>query len=175
MNRIECATKDPHTNGAAPGPEPQTRYGARHHRSASQTKAMLLVAYLRSLGRRPVPPEMDRLLAPMIRRSGNRAASRVHAVVGDGSMGVPEDAPYDGILVGAAAPEVPEPLVEQLVPLVEDHRYAAFVRSFSASRRNTRAGDAAQDVSGAYNAAFNSILRTGKRTSRVIDPPVVVT
>ena len=37
--------------------------------------------------------------------------------------------------------------------------------------RNQRAGDAAPDVSGAYNAAFNSILKTGKRTSRVIDPP----
>jgi hypothetical protein len=31
--------------------------------------------------------------------------------------------------------------------------------------------DSLQDVSGAYNAAFNSILKTGKRTSLVIDPP----
>jgi hypothetical protein len=38
--------------------------------------------------------------------------------------------------------------------------------------RNTRAGaGTTQDVEGAYNAAFNSILRTGKRTSRIIDPP----
>jgi hypothetical protein len=29
----------------------------------------------------------------------------------------------------------------------------------------------AQDVSGAYNAVFNSVLKTGKRTSMVIDPP----
>lgn len=36
--------------------------------------------------------------------------------------------------------------------------------------RNTRATGAV-DVSGAYNAVFNSILRTGKRTSLVIDPP----
>ena len=27
------------------------------------------------------------------------------------------------------------------------------------------------DVSGAYNAVFNSVLRTGKRTSMIIDPP----
>jgi len=34
--------------------------------------------------------------------------------VGDGSLGVPEQAPYDGILVTAAAPDVPEPLLDQL-------------------------------------------------------------
>ena len=62
------------------------RHGARHHRSASQTKAMLLVAYLRRLGPRPVPRAMHRLLAPMVRRSGNRAASRVHAAVGDAGL-----------------------------------------------------------------------------------------
>ncbi len=37
---------------------------------------------------------------------------RVH--VGDGSRGLPEHAPYDAILVTAAAPEVPPPLPEQL-------------------------------------------------------------
>ena len=37
--------------------------------------------------------------------------------------------------------------------------------------RNARAADKAQDVSGAYNAVFNSILKTGKRTSMIIDPP----
>ncbi len=36
--------------------------------------------------------------------------------------------------------------------------------------RNARSAGA-QDVSGAYNAVFNSVLRTGKRTSMIIDPP----
>ena len=35
-------------------------------------------------------------------------------VVGDGSAGLPEHAPYDAILVAAAFPQVPAPLVEQL-------------------------------------------------------------
>jgi protein-L-isoaspartate(D-aspartate) O-methyltransferase len=35
-------------------------------------------------------------------------------VVGDGSEGLPEHAPYDGILISAAFPRVPEPLIEQL-------------------------------------------------------------
>jgi protein-L-isoaspartate(D-aspartate) O-methyltransferase len=34
--------------------------------------------------------------------------------VADGSLGFPEKAPYDGILVAAAAPRIPEALLEQL-------------------------------------------------------------
>jgi protein-L-isoaspartate(D-aspartate) O-methyltransferase len=36
-------------------------------------------------------------------------------VVGDGTLGFAEHAPYDAIIVAAAFPEVPAPLVEQLV------------------------------------------------------------
>lgn len=35
--------------------------------------------------------------------------------IGDGSVGVPEMAPFDAILVSAAFPEVPDPLAQQLV------------------------------------------------------------
>ena len=35
-------------------------------------------------------------------------------VFGDGYKGLPEDAPFDGILVTAGAPEVPKPLLDQL-------------------------------------------------------------
>jgi protein-L-isoaspartate(D-aspartate) O-methyltransferase len=37
-----------------------------------------------------------------------------HVVVGDGSLGLADHAPYDAILVAAAFPEVPGPLIEQL-------------------------------------------------------------
>jgi protein-L-isoaspartate(D-aspartate) O-methyltransferase len=40
--------------------------------------------------------------------------TNVHVHVGDGSLGWPENAPYDGILVAAAGPTVPPPLLEQL-------------------------------------------------------------
>ena len=39
---------------------------------------------------------------------------RVDVRVGDGTLGVPERAPYDGIVVAAAAPAVPDALYEQL-------------------------------------------------------------
>jgi protein-L-isoaspartate(D-aspartate) O-methyltransferase len=38
----------------------------------------------------------------------------VTVVVGDGTLGVPEHAPYQAIVVAAASPRVPGPLVEQL-------------------------------------------------------------
>lgn len=41
-------------------------------------------------------------------------ASNVHFLVGDGSLGWPEHAPYDAILVTCAAPAVPQPLLDQL-------------------------------------------------------------
>jgi protein-L-isoaspartate(D-aspartate) O-methyltransferase len=36
--------------------------------------------------------------------------------VGDGTLGWPPDAPYDGILITAGGPRIPEPLKEQLAP-----------------------------------------------------------
>lgn len=38
----------------------------------------------------------------------------VHVVIGDGSRGLPEYAQFDAILVTAAAPQVPRPLLQQL-------------------------------------------------------------
>jgi len=40
--------------------------------------------------------------------------TNVQVVVGDGSLGYPEEAPYDRISVTCGAPRVPNPLVEQL-------------------------------------------------------------
>lgn len=41
--------------------------------------------------------------------------ANVEVVVGDGTKGLPEHAPYEAILVSAAFPRVPPPLVEQLI------------------------------------------------------------
>lgn len=39
---------------------------------------------------------------------------KVHVLVGDGYKGYPPEAPYDGVIVTAAPPRIPEPLIEQL-------------------------------------------------------------
>lgn len=45
-----------------------------------------------------------------------RGITNVTVIVGDGSEGLPQQAPFDAILVSAASPEVPHPLKEQLAP-----------------------------------------------------------
>lgn len=39
---------------------------------------------------------------------------KINLFYGDGYEGLPEEAPFDGILITAAAPEIPEPLIKQL-------------------------------------------------------------
>ncbi len=41
-------------------------------------------------------------------------SERVTLVLGDGTVGYPDRAPYERILVTAAAPDIPRPLVDQL-------------------------------------------------------------
>ncbi|MFO7944777.1 MAG: protein-L-isoaspartate(D-aspartate) O-methyltransferase [Anaerolineales bacterium] len=38
----------------------------------------------------------------------------IHVIQGDGTEGLPEHAPFQGVIVTAAAPEVPRPLLDQL-------------------------------------------------------------
>jgi len=40
----------------------------------------------------------------------------IHFLVGDGYLGWPDAAPFQGIMVTAAPPEVPQPLIDQLAP-----------------------------------------------------------
>jgi protein-L-isoaspartate(D-aspartate) O-methyltransferase len=47
-------------------------------------------------------------------RAALAGRENVQVVVGDGSEGLPEHAPFDAILVAAAYPLVPDPLAEQL-------------------------------------------------------------
>jgi protein-L-isoaspartate(D-aspartate) O-methyltransferase len=71
-------------------------------------------AVLAQLGARVISIERDPALANEAEARLRDLGYRVLVVVGDGSAGRPEDAPYAGIIVAAAAPAVPEPLVEQL-------------------------------------------------------------
>ena len=62
---------------------------------------------------------VERLPALAAQAQANLAAAGlgpVTVVVGDGTLGVPGHAPYQAIVVSAASPRVPAPLVEQLAP-----------------------------------------------------------
>jgi protein-L-isoaspartate(D-aspartate) O-methyltransferase len=60
--------------------------------------------------------EIYEKLVEFARENLDRAgySDRVTVIHGDGSKGYPPEAPYDRIMVTAAAPDIPEPLKEQL-------------------------------------------------------------
>lgn len=62
--------------------------------------------------------EIVHALAENARKSIMNAGygDRVKIISGDGSKGYAEKAPYDRVVVTAAAPNVPEPLIDQLKP-----------------------------------------------------------
>ena len=54
-------------------------------------------------------------LAEFARKNLEKAGIKnVEVIEGDGSLGLPEHAPYDRILVTCSAPDIPKPLIEQL-------------------------------------------------------------
>lgn len=57
---------------------------------------------------------LQELLSKAVVRMEALGYTNVHLSVANGSPGWPEHAPYDAILVTAAAPEIPEPLLTQL-------------------------------------------------------------
>jgi protein-L-isoaspartate(D-aspartate) O-methyltransferase len=59
-------------------------------------------------------PELVKLARSNLEEAGY--SDRVTLVQGDGSLGYPDRAPYDRIVVTAAAPKIPHPLVAQLRP-----------------------------------------------------------
>ena len=87
-----------------------------HHRVLEVgTGSGYQAAVLSRLAREVVSIERYRTLSEQARaRLAALGYDNVEVVVGDGFAGVPEKAPYDRIIVTAAAEEVPQALLEQL-------------------------------------------------------------
>jgi protein-L-isoaspartate(D-aspartate) O-methyltransferase len=71
-------------------------------------------AVLAQCGARVTSVERDADLAAQARRTLESLGYAVDVVVGDGSVGYQAGSPYAGIVVGAGAPSVPPPLLDQL-------------------------------------------------------------
>lgn len=71
-------------------------------------------AILAEMGARVFTIERHMSLLGVARRNLDRSGYEVASKCGDGTIGWKEFAPFDGIVVTAGAPEVPEPLLEQL-------------------------------------------------------------
>ena len=89
-----------------------------HHRVLEiGTGSGYQAAILSRLAREVFTIERYRTLAEVARvRLETLGYRNVTVVVGDGQKGLPDKAPFDRILVTAAAEEIPEALVEQLAP-----------------------------------------------------------
>ncbi|MEP7379052.1 MAG: protein-L-isoaspartate(D-aspartate) O-methyltransferase [Chloroflexota bacterium] len=95
---------------------PQMHDGARPKVLDVGTGSGYQAAILAALGAEVVSVELEPELAENARLRLIGLGYDVKVVVGDGSGGVSEEAPFAAIVVAAAAPQVPGPLVEQLLP-----------------------------------------------------------
>lgn len=98
------------------GSWPARHPGATPHVLDVGTGSGYQAAVLAAMGARVTTIERDPELSARAVALFASLGIRVDAVVGDGSEGYPPAAPYAGIVVGAAAPDVPAPLVDQLAP-----------------------------------------------------------
>lgn len=75
-----------------------------------------ILAYLASGGRVFAIERLPDLLVEAEERFRRLGLTNIATRLGDGASGWAEEAPFDAIIVGAAAPRVPEPLTAQLAP-----------------------------------------------------------
>jgi protein-L-isoaspartate(D-aspartate) O-methyltransferase len=81
--------------------------------TGSGYQAAVLAHLVREVHTIEIIPELAESAAERLDRVGY---ANVRTYTGDGYYGVPEPAPYDGIVVTAAAHQVPPPLIQQLKP-----------------------------------------------------------
>jgi len=74
-------------------------------------QAAIVSALAREVHSVELLPDLAQSAAERVHRLGY---ANVHVHSGDGTLGWPEFSPYDAILIAAAAPSVPEPLLRQL-------------------------------------------------------------
>ena len=75
-----------------------------------------ILAYLCGSGKVFTIERLPDLLVEAEERFRRLGLTNIETRLGDGAAGWPEQAPFDGIIVAAAAPRIPEPLATQLAP-----------------------------------------------------------
>jgi len=79
--------------------------------TGSGYQAAVLAECVREVYTIEILPELGRQAAALLTELGY---TNIHARIGDGYDGWPEQAPFDAIVVTAAPPTIPQPLLEQL-------------------------------------------------------------
>jgi protein-L-isoaspartate(D-aspartate) O-methyltransferase len=77
-------------------------------------------------------PELGRMATERLAELGY---ANVEVQIGDGYLGWPQEAPFDAIIVTAAAPEIPQPLIDQLknggvmvIPVGRQHQVQQLIK-----------------------------------------------
>jgi protein-L-isoaspartate(D-aspartate) O-methyltransferase len=79
--------------------------------TGSGYQAAILSRLVKEVHTIDIVPELVEGARNLIRKLGY---TNIRFHVGDGTLGLPEEAPFDAILIAAAAPKVPLPLLDQL-------------------------------------------------------------
>jgi protein-L-isoaspartate(D-aspartate) O-methyltransferase len=93
--------------------DPQPNHIILEVGTGSGYQAAILAGLVSQVYSIEIIPELAKSADQVLRRLGYR---NVEVRAGDGYLGWPEHAPFDGIVVTAAADRVPPPLLEQLKP-----------------------------------------------------------
>lgn len=75
-----------------------------------------ILAYLANRGMVYTIERLPDLLVESEERFRRLGLANIETRLGDGASGWPEQSPFDGVIVAAAAPRIPEPLLNQLAP-----------------------------------------------------------
>jgi protein-L-isoaspartate(D-aspartate) O-methyltransferase len=81
--------------------------------TGSGYQAAILSTLVKKVYSIEVLPDLARKAAERLRRLGY---ANIETLTGNGYLGLPEHAPFDGIIVTAAASHLPQPLIDQLKP-----------------------------------------------------------
>jgi protein-L-isoaspartate(D-aspartate) O-methyltransferase len=100
---------------AIEGMQPEQRRRVLEIGTGSGYQAAVLAELFDEVYTIEVRPELAEQAQRTLSQLGPRA-ERIHCVVGDGTLGFPSAAPFDAIMVTAAAKRIPAAFVEQLRP-----------------------------------------------------------
>ncbi len=92
---------------------PQPQHVVLEIGTGSGYQAAILAEIVQQVYTIEIVPELARTAQARLRDLGYR---NIEVRIGDGYAGWPEKAPFDGIVVTAAAPRVPQALIDQLKP-----------------------------------------------------------
>ncbi|PYP09182.1 MAG: hypothetical protein DMD59_09735 [Gemmatimonadetes bacterium] len=122
FRRTAHGSRRTYSSAHAPARTPRPQHARRPHAHGHATPGTgsgyqtAILAFLASGGKIFTIERLPDLLVEAEERFRRLGLTNIETRLADGAAGWPEEAPFDGIIVAAAAPRIPEPLTAQLAP-----------------------------------------------------------